>query len=163
MRGTLEERFWAKVDKRGPDECWIWNGYRNRDGYGIIGSGGDHGPLIKTHRVAWVLTNGPIPDGLCVLHKCDVPSCCNTRHLFLGTQADNNSDMRIKGRGRNNNKRGQWSHLSKLNIEQVNLLLALWRTGMFSQRTIAATIGTTESNASLIINGHHWNCEGVVR
>ncbi|MGH7024521.1 MAG: HNH endonuclease signature motif containing protein [Caulobacteraceae bacterium] len=50
------------------------------------------------HRLAWELANGPIPDGLLILHKCDNPVCCNPDHLFLGTAADNHADCAAKGR-----------------------------------------------------------------
>lgn len=85
--------FWAKVDRRGPDECWEWTTGRERYGYG-------HSVLGTASRVAWELTNGPIPDGQRVLHSCDNPPCCNPRHLFLGTQLDNVRDMMAKGRHR---------------------------------------------------------------
>jgi len=50
--------------------------------------------------VAWEDVNGPISDGLWVLHRCDNPPCCRPDHLFLGTPADNTADMIAKGRGR---------------------------------------------------------------
>jgi hypothetical protein len=56
------------------------------------------GKILKVHRLAWAEANGPIPTGLRVLHKCDVPACCNPDHLFVGTQLDNVTDMRVKGR-----------------------------------------------------------------
>ncbi len=68
-----------------------------------------------SHRVSWELTNGPIPKGICVLHKCDNPLCVNPSHLFLGTYADNMKDMTIKGR----QARGTSIYTHKLTEENV--------------------------------------------
>lgn len=93
---SLADRLWAKVDKSGgPDACWLWTGHRNQKGYGKIGA---DRKTIGAHRGAWMVTNGPIPDGLFVLHRCDNPPCCNPAHLFVGTNADNMTDMAQKGR-----------------------------------------------------------------
>lgn len=90
---SLVERFWAKVDQSGGAEaCWPWMGGRHKFGYGNV----EHD--VRAHRLAWELANGPIPAGLHVLHRCDNPPCCNARHLFIGTDADNVADMRAKGR-----------------------------------------------------------------
>lgn len=95
-RAPLAQRLWAFVDRRGPDECWPWRGCVNERGYGRIGTGvGNY--LTYAHRAAWEVTFG-IPPGMCVLHRCDVPPCCNPAHLYLGTRADNNADMARKGR-----------------------------------------------------------------
>jgi hypothetical protein len=93
------ERFWARVDASGGDDaCWLWIGGRTRlNGYGIISADGHS---TTAHRVAWTLTQGPIPDGLYVLHNCptgDNPLCVNPAHLWLGTIADNNRDRVNKG------------------------------------------------------------------
>ncbi len=94
---TVAERFWAKVRKG--EGCWLWVGAKQHNGYGYLHSGGHsiRKPL-RAHRVSWELHNGPIPDGLRVLHSCDTPCCVNPAHLFLGTQSDNMKDCAAKGR-----------------------------------------------------------------
>ena len=92
----LEDRFWEKVQKA--DGCWVWTGTRHPSGHGNIGLGGRAARNIGAHRVSWMLHYGPIPAGLCVCHTCDNPPCVRPDHLFLGTRADNNDDMRTKGR-----------------------------------------------------------------
>lgn len=102
----LEDRFWSKV-RKGPD-CWEWLAARGKNpsgslGYGqfSIGSRVDKDRRMHAaHRVAWSITNGEIPVGLNVLHRCDNQACVNPEHLFLGTQRDNVSDMIAKGRKR---------------------------------------------------------------
>ena len=101
MRGSATEkdiaRFWAKVRKT--DGCWLWTAgtFARRYGYGQFGL---NGHPHKAHRLAWEFTNGPIPEGLSVLHHCDNPPCVNPAHLFLGTRGDNTRDMMMKGRSR---------------------------------------------------------------
>jgi hypothetical protein len=74
--------------------CILWTGAKKDGGYGKIRIGDS---IFAVHRLAWEIANGPIPKDLCVCHKCDVTSCCNPEHLFLGTFADNNADRRAKG------------------------------------------------------------------
>lgn len=76
-------------------DCWEWVGAVNNKGYGYI-----HAKVGRflAHRVSYELEYGPIPEGMCVLHKCDNPRCVRPSHLFLGTIADNNRDMMAKGR-----------------------------------------------------------------
>jgi hypothetical protein len=87
-------RFWRNVDKRGPDECWPWQSSTNQWGYGTASLAGR--PKLA-HRIAWELAYGAIPVGICVLHRCDTPGCCNPAHLWLGTRKDNMRDMLRKG------------------------------------------------------------------
>jgi hypothetical protein len=77
--------------------CLEWTGYASRRGYGQITI---KGLPVGTHRLAWELAKGPIPDGLCVCHSCDNPPCCNVEHLFLGTHAANAADRSAKGRSK---------------------------------------------------------------
>jgi hypothetical protein len=101
-RRRLTEHFWARVDRRGPDECWPWRlsclpakaggagqfTYRFRDKQ----------ISYKAHRLAWLFSTGKSAGDLKVCHRCDNPPCCNPAHLFPGTQAENLDDARRKGR-----------------------------------------------------------------
>jgi hypothetical protein len=90
----VEMRFWDKV--RIGDGCWEWQASKRATGYGQFAYLGK--PSVKAHRVAWMLNRGLIPDGVCVLHRCDNPGCVRPSHLFLGTQEDNIRDREVKGR-----------------------------------------------------------------
>lgn len=79
--------------------CLLWEGAVSRYGYGHVRRGGKD---IVLHRLVWEEANGSIPDGLHVLHRCDVPSCVNINHLFLGTRFDNMQDIVAKGRHTSN-------------------------------------------------------------
>jgi hypothetical protein len=92
-RRPLADRFWEKVDRS--ESCWMWRGSIASNGYGSFrGRTGTE----TAHTVSWRLHHGEIPNGLFVLHKCDVRPCVNPDHLFLGTAQDNSSDMVAKGR-----------------------------------------------------------------
>ncbi len=93
-RRTAEERFWNRTILV-PSGCREWSGPRLPRGYGLVAFGDER---WLTHRKAWELTHGPIPDGLDVCHTCDNPPCCEPSHLFLGTTLDNIADKIRKGR-----------------------------------------------------------------
>ena len=94
---TVEGRFKNRVAVT-DNGCHVWTNGRNSKGYGTMKV---NGKSVSAHRLAWEFANGTIPDGLCVLHKCDNPPCCNPDHLFLGTRKDNNDDRDAKGRNIN--------------------------------------------------------------
>lgn len=97
IRTDPAERFWSFVAIRGEDDCWEYQGARMvKMPYGRFTIGPNN--KILAHRMAWILANGSIPEGLHVLHSCDNPPCCNAKHLWLGTEADNNADKIAKGR-----------------------------------------------------------------
>jgi hypothetical protein len=93
---TPESEFWSLVDRGG--DCWLWLGRKNSTGYGALGR---KYPDERAHRYAWLITHGPIPDGLWVLHRCDNPPCVRPEHLFLGDALANARDRDAKGRDRN--------------------------------------------------------------
>jgi hypothetical protein len=96
------ERFWEKVDIKGPDDCWLWESAPSTSGYGVFYAGtrtaGGWPQQVKAHRFSYVCIVGDIPEGMWVLHRCDTPLCVNPFHLFLGTALDNTRDMISKGR-----------------------------------------------------------------
>ena len=106
-------RFWKQVDKRG--SCWLWKGPMGAKGYGAFFSWLNGEKYWRAHRYCWALHNGPIPDGMMVIHSCDNPWCVNIDHLRTGTASDNNRDAMRKGRV----TRGEDVNTAKLTEVQV--------------------------------------------
>ena len=143
--------FWAGFQRAGSG-CLEWQRGKSTDGYGTCSADLGDGSS-RCHRVAWVLTNGAIPAGLGVLHRCDNRSCGDPEHLFLGTQADNIRDMLQKGR--NTPLRGAANPSAKLTRDQVLEIRALIEGGM-TNLAIAALYGVCDSSVSNIRTGHTW-------
>lgn len=109
---SAEERFWSKVVIVDDDtSCWEWRGWCDKDGYGNVRRGAG---LKRTHRVAYQLVYGEIPEGLFVLHHCDNPPCVRPEHLFLGTHQDNIADKVAKNRQAQGDTHGSRLHPEKL-------------------------------------------------
>jgi hypothetical protein len=151
----LSDRFWPKVDVRGPDDCWTWTGSLDSGGYGQI-STIHGGKPMRASRVSWELVNGPIPDGLHVLHKCDNRPCCNPGHLFLGTNRDNVADMHSKGRARGGSIPGEAHPCAKLSESEASAILFLTHATRFTHAQIGAQFGVDRSTVRLIFLGKKW-------
>jgi hypothetical protein len=134
------DHFWEALE-RAADGCWLWRGSRNRRGYGSIWDGER---FRLTHRFAWTAARGPIPPGMVVCHACDVPSCCNPAHLFLGTQSENVKDSVAKGR---------WTGMAGKRSFDRDALRREYTAGGVTQEALAAKYGTTQSHVSRVLSG----------
>jgi hypothetical protein len=151
----IAQRFWSKVDKT--DGCWnwkaaVWNGYGN---FRVK----SYGSMARSHRVAWELTFGEIPDRMCVCHKCDNRICCNPSHLFLGTQGDNVRDMDLKGRrgkyhGQYDGERGGKVKLNELQVRIIRRFDEEPR--ILRQIDVADIFNVTQATVWRIFRGITW-------
>lgn len=148
---AFKDRFWSKVVKT--DNCWLWSGsvFQSR-GYGQVWIPGIKTPQ-RAHRVSWIINNGPIPDGMCVLHRCDCRLCVRPDHLWIGTQRENIDDMVKKGRS----QRGENSHRSKLTNADVIEIREMWHTGLYTQLAIADYFGIRQPQVSEIVRRTSWS------
>ena len=147
----LAERFWPKVDVRSDNDCWPWLASKKHHGYGSFRVEDN---VLLAHRVAWELTHGSIPDGMCVCHRCDNQGCCNPKHLFLGTMADNAHDRDQKGR--NNCVRGEQQGLSKLMEKQVLEIRRRYAEGGVSQRALGTEFNVSQVTIGVITRRLTW-------
>ena len=115
---SFDARFWEKTVPEPNSGCLLWDGGADVDGYGITSA---LGHSMRTHRVAWIIQRGPIPDGMQVLHRCDVPPCVNVNHLFLGTNEDNRLDQLCKGRSCSGERNGR-AKLTSNSVREIRFL-----------------------------------------
>lgn len=109
-------QFWNEIDKSGgPDACWYWKGKKDPTIYYRTKL---RGKEVKVYRASWEFVNGPIPEGLCGLHKCDNPPCCNPSHIFVGTAIDNVQDRTRKGRSARGAKNA-WAKLTEQDVIEI--------------------------------------------
>lgn len=129
--------------------CWLWTGALASNGYGNYRIGRTQ----RAHRVSWALHNGPITDGLHVLHHCDNRACVNPAHLYLGRDADNNADM--MKRDRHHKLRGSQQAAAKLNEDDV-LTIKRALAGGVGAASLARRYGVTTTAVCHIKNGVTW-------
>lgn len=141
---------WLTRPEPGPLDtpCWLFLGALDRKGYGVVMVGARR---LLAHRWFYERANGPIPDGLCVLHRCDVPACVNSDHLFLGTPADNSADMVAKGRS----NRGEARPQAKLTEADVRAIRAACRAGE-PVAHVATRHGVSESLVRGVVSRRRW-------
>lgn len=137
---------WMAADCGHATPCHVWRGATTKGGYGYFWQGGHQ---VRAHRQAWVEAHGPIPDGLIVCHACDNPPCVNVEHLFLGTSAQNTSDMVSKGR----QPHGERKPGAKLTPADVAAIRAA--TGV-TQRALATQYGVAPVTIWNIRAGRRW-------
>ena len=145
----IVDRIMRKTTKT--STCWLWKGSRGHMGHGqIMCDRNVHNRrfLVSTHRAMWEYANGPIPDGLCVLHRCDVPNCVRPDHLFIGTKSDNSADMVSKGR----QKKGDELPQSKLTESDVRAI----RSSVLPQNAIAKQFGISQPAVCAIRTRKAW-------
>lgn len=154
------DRFWSKVAKGDPRECWLWIAGRFSFGYGAFWL---RRKLVKSHRVAWSIANRrAVPDGLFVCHSCDVPACCNPAHLWIGTNQDNTADKVAKNRQATGDlvpaetrARGERQHLARLTEDAVRMIRAECFRGR-SGASVARELGVDQSTVRRVVRGETW-------
>lgn len=136
---ATESRFLDRIHYTTPSGCWLWTGTPSKDGYGLISVPGRG--MVGAHIVAWEVFEGD-RDGLFVCHTCDVRTCVNPHHLFLGTPADNAADMQRKRRGTNS-----------LTVDEEAEIVRLYAGGGVSMQELGERFGISKSLVCKIVGG----------
>lgn len=142
-RRSVEKRFLSYVTQDDPSGCWIWHGAKTHDGYGVLSAAGK---LWKASRLAYLFFVGEIPEGLFVLHHCDIPACVNPEHLFIGTNQDNANDKVAKGRD-HHGEPGKTPTTSTQREE----IIRKYQNGDVTQQQLAHDYGLTERRIRRIL------------
>lgn len=147
-------RFWAKVNTNGPlpaqqpelGPCWLWTGGGNGQGYGQVRILYQQ---MGAHQVAWEMTQGQIPDGLYVLHKCENRGCCNPAHLYLSASKNATSDALMVNKTEGFNRGVPRRHLTKAQVKRLRQLYA----GGMSKKALAEQFGVAYNTVTNIVEG----------
>ncbi len=148
----IGDRFWPKVDIRGPDECWLWKATVS-NGYGNLRI---NGKTEGAHRISFVLTSGSIPENAYVIHHCDVKLCCNPRHLHLGDAKLNTVEAIERGLRLAGPLPGELHPRAKLTDPDVHEIRRLYKTSNLTQEFIGTMFGINQSCVSDIVNRKLW-------
>jgi hypothetical protein len=152
---TPAQRFWAKLDKRGPDECWPWKKVSHRSGHGEFFVSRERGK-VPAHSYALELATGEAcPSGKECCHHCDNPPCCNPAHLYFGTRLQNVHDAISRGRHQHG-ERHSTSFLTEREVLEMRVRFAAGET----QPALASVYGIGEAYISQIVNGRAWKHVG---
>lgn len=151
QKPTTKESFYNNIRVDSETGCWIWQGTIAENGYGHVRF---QNKQWVAHRLSWIFYFGSIPDGLWVLHRCDVRACVNPKHLFLGNVLDNHHDMDSKGRRRFHV--GEECYNTKLSIDTIREIRRLWATGNYRQRDLCKQFGISRKHIHKIVNGLIW-------
>lgn len=149
-------RFWSKVDRGGPDDCWRWQGTVTTGGYGTMRLTKGGRAQVTASRIAFYVATGHHPGDLFVCHRCDNPICVNPAHLFVGSQKDNMQDCAIKGRCRTGDlPKGLAHHNARLDPLKVRAIRGRVRGGE-SMASVARAHGVSETAISRVVQGITW-------
>ena len=154
-RRSISEALLPRVDRSGGDDaCWPFTGTRGKNGYGQLRVNGGR---IYAHRAALELSTGEkLQPGVCVLHRCDNPPCCNPAHLFPGNQSDNVADMLSKGRnGHGPLMAGAGHPMARLSESEVSELRQLSMRGLGCVR-LSSLFGISKSQVKRIVRRENW-------
>jgi len=148
------QRFQRLVDRSsGNDACWPFTGAKDPAGYGRYHVGRSRSSSMLSHRVAFGLAYGYLPEAVC--HQCDNPECCNPAHLFGGTRAINNRDMADKGRCARVKAAlwGEKHHQARLTDKDAEAIKTRYLAGGVSQRALATQHGVSQRTINKIVRG----------
>lgn len=145
--------FWARVKPDLFTGCWEWMGPKTSFGHGT--SARIDGERVA-HRLSWLLTYGPIPEGGWVLHHCDNPPCVNPQHLYVGTLWENARDRTVRGRGGHHKCAGENHPNSKLTIEAVRAIRARYTATRGEQIALAREYGVSDQTIRRIVRARAW-------
>lgn len=144
------KRFWAKTDKETAAPCWLWNGAKDKYGYGVVRINKRN---YLTHKVAWMIANNQlIPKGQVIRHTCHKRNCVNPEHLITGSQL-NNIDDRVKS---NRSARGEQNGRTKLTQRDIRMIKVLKGLG-WTETDIAQLLDVSRSAVANVLHNRSWN------